>query len=1020
MSNNDGTSTLTPKDYVAQIGNVKFETLEAAFAAAVDGDTIVVLKDCAGNGIVAPQGKFANGLTVDFGGFTYTVDGNLVGSTGTESQAFQLLKDNKITFKNGTITSAKAKILVQNYSDLTLDGMTLTLNNANYAYAYTLSNNNGDVVIKDTTINANPAGGFAFDVCRYSSYPSVSVTVQGSSVINGNIEVSASGNDPKDGAKLILKGETAVNGELRLYGELATPIGARTIEITKDDTIDLAAPADYKWVSNNNDTSTLTPKDYVAQIGNVKYETLAEAINAAVDGDTITLLKDVEEESNTISKSITLDLNEKTLTGRLTAVAGTVTVDNGTIVGRVDGYDSAKLTIAKDAVINGQLIVWGDGTEGDAGCKTPEVTVNGTITNTGDAAISTNGTDMSGANIIIGATAKITSTDDIAIYLPSGNLTVNGGEITGATAIYQKSGSVTVNGGTITGNGTKTDYSFNGNGANATGDAIVVESCGYPNGAPETAIKGGTIASANGLQVGYYENSDDVEFADVTATDNTLTIPEDYKWVATEPEATYKLTKKDYVAQIGETKYETLEAAFAAAVDGDTITVLKDCAGNGIQVPQGKFTDGLTVDFGGFTYEIDGSLVGSTGTVSQAFQLLRDNNITFKNGTITSAKARMLVQNYSNLTLENMTLDGSSLQGSGVYTLSNNNGTVVIDGSTITAKTGEGNYAFDVCRYATYPSVHVTVKGNSVINGNVEVYASGSDPKDGLGLTLEGGTYTGNIVLDSSVTPIIDETPDLARIIKAKTLNLAAPDGYSWGEYDETHDTLKSNYVAKNVNTGMKYTTLNGALAAARSGQTVVPLTNITDEEYILAMAGVTLDLNGFNVTGATLLYVSGKIVDSGTNRGQFSAAAYYLGQSVGSEFPIYDSASGTYSLYNVGVLQYLPSETPQGVHAFRFSDTEDRVPAGSHILGDANDGRVDAMITLAWNEAEATIEKNIVYNSTMLNRYMENPVRRALSMTFNGLDSVSGAVTATPKFVVYDDAGAVMMIVSGTPWSLK
>ena len=46
-------------------------------------------------------------------------------------------------------------------------------------------------MIDGSTINANPAGGVAFDVCRYSSYPSVHVTVKGNSVINGNVEVDA-------------------------------------------------------------------------------------------------------------------------------------------------------------------------------------------------------------------------------------------------------------------------------------------------------------------------------------------------------------------------------------------------------------------------------------------------------------------------------------------------------------------------------------------------------------------------------------------------------------------------------------------------------------------------------------------------------------------------------------------------------------------------------------------------------------------------------------------------------------
>ena len=53
---------------------------------------------------------------------------------------------------------------------------------------------------------------------------------------------------------------------------------------------------------------------YVAQIGSKKYETLADAIHWATKGKTITLLTDVEQNSQlTIGKSITLDLNGKTI-----------------------------------------------------------------------------------------------------------------------------------------------------------------------------------------------------------------------------------------------------------------------------------------------------------------------------------------------------------------------------------------------------------------------------------------------------------------------------------------------------------------------------------------------------------------------------------------------------------------------------------------------------------------------------------------------------------------------------------
>ena len=131
--------------------------------------------------------------------------GKLVGSSGTASNGFHLLKGNTIVMRNGSIYGAASvagddttqwsgspAIMIQNYSNLTLDGMTVK---GGKQTCYTLSNNNGDTVIKDSTIIAgqNPQVGghpFAFDVCRYASYPSVSVTVEGNSVIDGCVDVS--------------------------------------------------------------------------------------------------------------------------------------------------------------------------------------------------------------------------------------------------------------------------------------------------------------------------------------------------------------------------------------------------------------------------------------------------------------------------------------------------------------------------------------------------------------------------------------------------------------------------------------------------------------------------------------------------------------------------------------------------------------------------------------------------------------------------------------------------------------
>lgn len=62
---------------------------------------------------------------------------------------------------------------------------------------------------------------------------------------------------------------------------------------------------------------------YAAQIGENGYATLAEALAAMQDGDTVTLLKDVEE-SFTLETNGTIDLNNKTLIGEIIIKAAVV------------------------------------------------------------------------------------------------------------------------------------------------------------------------------------------------------------------------------------------------------------------------------------------------------------------------------------------------------------------------------------------------------------------------------------------------------------------------------------------------------------------------------------------------------------------------------------------------------------------------------------------------------------------------------------------------------------------------
>ena len=201
--------------------------------------------------------------------------------------------------------------------------------------------------------------------------------------------------------------------------------------------------------------------------------------------------------------------------------------------------------------------------------------------------------------------------------------------------------------------------------------------------------------------------------------DNTLTFI---------PEQHYDLEIHFYsVAQVGDLKYGSLQDAYNAAEDDDVITITNNTSGPGLIIDKD-----VTIDFNEKTYSFTEG-VGSTGTESNGFQILAGNDVTLENGGLNvagSAKANfyILVQNYADLTIEDMNLDGTNLDkwsatDGDSYVLSNNSGNVSITGNTIITANDQGDkaFAFDACKYASYDAPEVTLGENVTVDGKVEL-----------------------------------------------------------------------------------------------------------------------------------------------------------------------------------------------------------------------------------------------------------------------------------------------------------
>ncbi len=365
----------------------------------------------------------------------------------------------------------------------------------------------------------------------------------------------------------------------------------KVVTVLDENWVDTGAYAEFfAWDSVARTYTVIT---YPARIAATYYSTLAAALDAAVDGNTIVLVADTAvTEMQLVTKSVTLDLNGFAITaGERTAEAatagddsilcvlhgGSLTINDtsagstGAITGNSVFTSAVKMTKKGDTddtkkavlVVNGGTLTgyyYGISGNGSAGRGNTEVTING------------------------GSVYGSCTDDSVAIFQPQlGTLTINGGYLEGAMGVYVKSGTATVaiNGGTIKGNGTYAAYVFRGGGFNNTGDAFVVDNAGYPGGAPAPSILGGTFVSVNASAIASYAKTGlarIVHFADKDA----VTITE------------AKASSEDVF----------LEKGFPGGADGKTFTI-DDAVQTALEakLPAGKaLTDTVEGTTSGLTY----------------------------------------------------------------------------------------------------------------------------------------------------------------------------------------------------------------------------------------------------------------------------------------------------------------------------------------------------------------------------------------------------------------------------------
>ena len=543
--------------------------LKAAVASAANGDVIEFAADnttypatSSGALVIPVDGK---DITIDLKGHTqyFRVDGETAVSYPTD--LFVLKNGAKLTVKDsvggGAIYatyggSSSAYIFnVLDSSELVIDGGTYVVDQANYGGVVVYQNSaDASTTINGGTFTANTGAKARRDYLINNTRGEVEINGGTFSTPRAFDYVISEGNTT-DTSLTINDGE--FNGTMSLdVTKAETTLNGGTY-LTNDGVANTAVsaylPADQIINSTTGEIKDIDAST-VARTNSAEFTTLKAALDSVGEGktETITLIDDCTLASTydiTNNQKITINMNGNDIDcaarvfnirhGQLTlsgtgALNATFTGANAAVAVYGAATDSGSnysvFTLNSTVTINatngyGAMI---GATSGAAyGAK---LQINGTINSKYGLFINGNVAepDVKTNAAAINVTGTVTSSNADAVVYAAGYAKWNiysNANLTGGSGVYIKSGTMNIYGNAvITATGAKTEYKFNPSGCDATGDAIIIDSCGYPGNVPTVSIKAGTITSANGAAVASYCKQDDPSYptADFPRVDNVI------------------------------------------------------------------------------------------------------------------------------------------------------------------------------------------------------------------------------------------------------------------------------------------------------------------------------------------------------------------------------------------------------------------------------------------------------------------------------------------------------------------
>ena len=382
-----------------------------------------------------------------------------------------------------------------------------------------------------------------------------------------------------------------------------------------------------------------------------------------------------------------------------------------------------------------------------------------------------------------------------AIYHPQyGEMTVNGGEIEGATAIEMRAGKLVVNRGTMIGNGDPFESDPNGNGATTLGAAVAaVQHTTKLDLSVE--INGGTLQGARAFYQANLQNNGKEALEKISITLGKSAVY-DGEIIVDSAEATIEDDQSTRY-------YMTLQQAVDAAEDDETVVVAKDLSASGAEylVTLDDESKTVTVDLNGKTLLYTGSGTGSNQQNGEAISV-NAGKLVLKNGTVNMVNDEAggsvywgirvhgtgsLAMSKVTVTSEDSPLFMSNVSAGGrIY--------LTLDECYI-----EGVYSAVYMNGSSSPA-EITINNSTIVStGDVGIYVSNSvNTGNSQKLTITDSTVTGTTAIEVKHTDATITGCTLigtAEQLSVKNSNGSCTEGFAFavtgnGDADKTTGTV--------------------------------------------------------------------------------------------------------------------------------------------------------------------------------------------------------------------------------------